>query len=474
MKFIIASFLLALVPLTLFPRDITTLSGTTYNNATVLESDDTKLTISYKDATARNILKSIPFTDLPNDIRKEFNYDPQKVEAQRQEQLKKQEDAKQAEALRQKAAADAKRKNGVVIEGLDFRDMELCKIDELDKEGKVRSFHLLLKHSEGEKEYSFFSFPALNIVMRDGTVYEKVKLSNINPIGVIVTSKFVKKGSAYLKFADMSPGYQSFFSYTPQKEADYINKEKQKRDTIRTAEKADYEAKKAFGYQKDEKGVIHDGWGNVMVNCPTCSGKGERTYTDMNNVAKTVKCGFCGGKGLVQENIVAGGKDLAIGDSAKEEIFDFKDLKQPENAPPESKPEEIWDLGGSPSMTDLQKRKWAIKQGQFICPDDLFFKIFNKDKNNDAVISYDEKTISNSGLDPLTNCYKFSVNVKYRTEGGFERWDTWKYYIKDRKNSFRVKIGDKVYSTYSQFAAPRSETSGFMPEVDWEHPKLLK
>lgn len=83
MKLYLALFLFAFVPVALFSRDITTLSGITYNNATVFDSNAGELIISYqdKDKPELTIIKPVPFSDLPNEIRKEYNYDPVKAEA---------------------------------------------------------------------------------------------------------------------------------------------------------------------------------------------------------------------------------------------------------------------------------------------------------------------------------------------------------------------------------------------------------
>ncbi len=81
MKILFAAVLVALFSLTLFARDITTLSGATYKNATVFDTNAAELVISYKNASNWTIVKSIPFTDLPDDIRKEFKYEPAKGEA---------------------------------------------------------------------------------------------------------------------------------------------------------------------------------------------------------------------------------------------------------------------------------------------------------------------------------------------------------------------------------------------------------
>lgn len=81
MKILITAVLFAVVSFALFSRDITTLSGTTYKDATVFDTNAAELVISYKNASNWTIVKSIPFTDLPDDIRKEFKYEPAKGEA---------------------------------------------------------------------------------------------------------------------------------------------------------------------------------------------------------------------------------------------------------------------------------------------------------------------------------------------------------------------------------------------------------
>jgi hypothetical protein len=83
MKLYLALFLFVFLPVALFSRDITTLSGITYNNATVFDSNAGGLTISYQDKNnpELTIMKPIPFSDLPEPIRKEFNYDPVKAKS---------------------------------------------------------------------------------------------------------------------------------------------------------------------------------------------------------------------------------------------------------------------------------------------------------------------------------------------------------------------------------------------------------
>jgi hypothetical protein len=106
MRIFIAVVLFTAVSLTLFSRDITVLSGTTYKNATVFDSNAAELVISYKNAAGWTIVKSVPFTDLPDDIRKEFKYDPVKGEAY--EKGRQEWERKNAE---EKAEAEKQKKN---------------------------------------------------------------------------------------------------------------------------------------------------------------------------------------------------------------------------------------------------------------------------------------------------------------------------------------------------------------------------
>lgn len=160
MRFLIATVLLATLSLTLFARDISTLSGKTYKNATVFDSNAAELVISYKNASGWDIVKSIPFTDLPEDIRNEFKYDPAKGEAYengRQEWEKKNAELKaqaetqkkidellfeqnvqkmieedQQEALEREKAAFAKRNNPESV-----KDDDLAKYVNQFSDGKL-------------------------------------------------------------------------------------------------------------------------------------------------------------------------------------------------------------------------------------------------------------------------------------------------------------------------------------------------
>ena len=71
--------LLILIPIiltatTLLAEDIKTLSGTTYQNITVTRVEANGISISHDDGLAK-----IPFTDLSEELRSKYNYDPKKA-----------------------------------------------------------------------------------------------------------------------------------------------------------------------------------------------------------------------------------------------------------------------------------------------------------------------------------------------------------------------------------------------------------
>ncbi|HBC89481.1 MAG TPA: hypothetical protein DCZ94_21295 [Lentisphaeria bacterium] len=110
MKIILSLILLVLIQASLLSRDITTLSGTTYKDAKVFDSNAAELIISYQDKTdpKLTIMKPIPFTDLPDDIKKEFKYDPAKAEAF--EKARKDQIARDArEKTKEKAKTEEKK-----------------------------------------------------------------------------------------------------------------------------------------------------------------------------------------------------------------------------------------------------------------------------------------------------------------------------------------------------------------------------
>ncbi len=83
MKIYLVVCLFGLLPAALFSRDITTLSGTTYKDAKVFDSNPVELIIAYQDTDKPEltIMRPVLFTDLPDDIRKEYKYDPVKAQA---------------------------------------------------------------------------------------------------------------------------------------------------------------------------------------------------------------------------------------------------------------------------------------------------------------------------------------------------------------------------------------------------------
>ena len=83
MKLYLVVFLFGLLPSALFSLDITTLSGTTYKDAKVFDVNAVELVIAYQDQAKPEltIMKPVPFTDLPDEIKKEYKYNPVKAEA---------------------------------------------------------------------------------------------------------------------------------------------------------------------------------------------------------------------------------------------------------------------------------------------------------------------------------------------------------------------------------------------------------
>lgn len=120
MRLSLAVFLTVFLSTVLFSRDITTLSGTTYKNATVFDSNPGELIISYPDKDL-TVVKPIPFTDLPDDIKKEFKYDPVKGEAF---------EKARSEWKKNKAAADMNKKSAVKANGEKAVKQDLLKLNE--------------------------------------------------------------------------------------------------------------------------------------------------------------------------------------------------------------------------------------------------------------------------------------------------------------------------------------------------------
>lgn len=109
--------------------------------------------------------------------------------------------------------ANSRGASNIVIDGVSYKDVKIT-TDETAQ-------NIELKHSEGARAYNLSDFPAFNIGMKDGTVVEKAKLTEINPAGITV---MFSKGVKGLKFEDMNEEYKSFFGYDVQKAEDYLNK----------------------------------------------------------------------------------------------------------------------------------------------------------------------------------------------------------------------------------------------------------
>ena len=179
--------------------------------------------------------------------------------------------------------ADDGKPNDIAIEGLDFKDMKIT-TDE-----KFR--YIELKHTDGTKTYKVSEFPVLNIGMKDGTVIEKAKLSEINPSGITV---MFAKGVKTLKFEDMNESYQSFFSYDDKAEDAYLAKIDKSRKGVngckgisgstgniqgnsdRTTSNSEVQKQKD-SFDKMVAKVASDAKipeGQKIVDCPTCRKQG--------------------------------------------------------------------------------------------------------------------------------------------------------------------------------------------------------
>lgn len=183
MKTLIATVLLSLASLTLFSRDITTLSGTTYKNATVFDSNAAELVISYKNATGWDIVKSIPFSNLPEDIRKEFKYDPVKGEAY--EKGLKDWEKKNAEL---KAQAETQKK----IDDQLFEQNVQKMIQEEHKEALEREKAAIEKKNnpEGVKEDALAKYAnqfagARLTDMQKSQIWREIKFKEVESSGVV-------------------------------------------------------------------------------------------------------------------------------------------------------------------------------------------------------------------------------------------------------------------------------------------------
>jgi ATPase subunit of ABC transporter with duplicated ATPase domains len=108
MKTITTMFLLAAVPA--LADTITTISGTTYSEASVTKTTPTAISIMHSTGTAK-----IPFKDLPAATQKKYGYDPAKAaeyeeqEAQRQAEQKQRAEAQKIQAEKEIAERERAR-----------------------------------------------------------------------------------------------------------------------------------------------------------------------------------------------------------------------------------------------------------------------------------------------------------------------------------------------------------------------------
>lgn len=63
-----------------FALDITTLDGKTYKNVIVISANPVALNIGYQTKDKVDVIKGIPFTNLPEDIRKKYGYTKEKAD----------------------------------------------------------------------------------------------------------------------------------------------------------------------------------------------------------------------------------------------------------------------------------------------------------------------------------------------------------------------------------------------------------
>ena len=117
MKALLAMIVVGLCCLTARAEDWT-VNGKDYHNVKVTQVDADKVHITFDGG-----LGSVPLADLPPDLQKRFNYDPQAAK-----QAQKAEDERLAESDKQRAAAEAKQK---IAEAMAERDELIKKRDAL-------------------------------------------------------------------------------------------------------------------------------------------------------------------------------------------------------------------------------------------------------------------------------------------------------------------------------------------------------
>lgn len=182
MKVLIAVFFLAVVSLTLFSRDITTMSGTTYKDATVFDTNAAELVISFKNSSGWTVIKSLQFTDLPEDIRKEFKYDPVKGEAY--EKGLKEWEKKNAEL---KAEAETQRKLDAQRSAAEAERI----VQEEQRETLEREKAALAKKNNPEVKEDDIAKYANQLVgntltdMRKNQLLEEIKFKKVESFGVV-------------------------------------------------------------------------------------------------------------------------------------------------------------------------------------------------------------------------------------------------------------------------------------------------
>ena len=172
---------------------------------------------------------------------------------------------------------------GIEIDGLNYKEMRIT-TDEAFK-------YIELKHSDGVKAYIISEFPSFNVRMKDGTLVEKAKLTEINPAGITV---MFSKGVKGLKFADMNDASQIFFGYDAKRAEDYLNKisqaQAERMKDIAIQKKADAEKQKIDAKTYKEE---------VENNNKDLGKQSQLTESTNKSSSKGTSCSRCKGSGMI-------------------------------------------------------------------------------------------------------------------------------------------------------------------------------
>jgi len=81
MRNVLVLFIIAAIAFPIYARDIKTTSGKVYKDVKISSVTPIGFDISYTKADGTFVIRELFFKDLPDDIKKEFKYDPAKAEA---------------------------------------------------------------------------------------------------------------------------------------------------------------------------------------------------------------------------------------------------------------------------------------------------------------------------------------------------------------------------------------------------------